>query len=57
MLNFAHEIQDIIRKEIGTDKGRSPQVTPSDIVPKKVEVSSGKQLTRSKTERPGSLAS
>ena len=26
----AHEIQDIIRKEIGTDKGRSPQVTPSD---------------------------
>ena len=26
----AHEIQDFIRKEIGTDKGRSPQVTPSD---------------------------
>ena len=26
----AHENQDIIRKEIGTDKGRSPQVTPSD---------------------------
>ena len=50
------EDKEIIRKEIDTDKGRGQQKHKVTI-PKKVEVSSGKQSMRFKTERPGSLAS
>ena len=53
----AHEVKEIIRKEIDTDKGRGPQETHKVTMPKKVEVSSWKQSMRFKTERPGSLAS